>query len=78
MHIRNELIGQAIISGNEDDYNRIQEKESARKQPPTEEQIVLLRQFLREFRIKTPLPHFATVCEMDQWKTKQVKIKMGV
>lgn len=68
---------QSIISGDAFDYMRVQRTEQSRKRKPTEEEIVLLRQYLRDFKIKTIIPSFNTVAEMESWKIKQVKNKFG-
>lgn len=68
---------QSIISGDEFDCMRVQRSEQSRKRKPTEGEIVLLRQYLRDFKIKTTIPSFSTVAEMESWKIKQVKNKFG-
>ena len=67
---------QSIISGNEFDCMRVQRSERSRKRKPTEEEIVSLRQYLRDFKIKTTIPSFSTVAEMDCWKIEQVRNKL--
>lgn len=69
--------GKSIISGNDTDYTLLQEKEQSRKLPPTKNQTKALRQYLKDFQIKAHIPQFNTVAEMEAWKIKQVKAKLG-
>jgi len=75
--ICNNKYGQSIISGDQFDYEQTQDKEQSRKLPPSKDQIKALRRYLKDFQIKVHIPHFNTVAEMETWKIKQVKAKLG-
>ena len=69
--------GQSIISGDDTDYEILQRRENLRKQSPTSDQIKVLKRYLKDFQIKVHIPQFNTVAEMETWKIKQVKTKLG-
>ena len=77
MTFKQNPFGRVIISGDDVERELIQSKIIDRKKKPTDEQLVLLRQYLKDFQIKVHIPEFKTVAEMDRWKIRQVKIKLG-
>ena len=77
MTVKQNAYGQAIISGSDTAHDEVQAKINARKQPPTEDQINGLKRYLRDFKIKVHIPEFTSVSEMDLWKIRQVKSKLG-
>lgn len=70
-------MGQAIISGTESERNIIHIKNTARKNPPTPEDISELRSMMDDFHICVHIPYFKNAAEMDLWRKKQIKIKLG-
>lgn len=70
--------GQSIISGDQFEYEQTQGKEQSCKLPPSKDQIKALKRYLKDFEIKVHIPQFNTIAEMETWKIKQVKIKLGV
>jgi hypothetical protein len=78
MTFKQNTYGQAIIHGDDTDYDLVQSRINARKKPPTEDQIKMTKQFLKAFGIKVhTLPEFNTVAEMELWRKQQVKEKLG-
>ena len=70
--------GQAIISGDDTDFDLVQARINSRKKPPTEDQLKITKQFLKAFGIKIhTLPEFNTVAEMESWRKQQVKDRLG-
>lgn len=66
-------VGCRIVSGEENDALRITNKELARRRRPNKTQIARVKSYLRQFGIKTDVPQFDSVGEMEIWKLAQVK-----
>jgi hypothetical protein len=78
MTYRQNTYGQTIISGDDTDFELVQNKINARKRKPTEDQVQATKRFLKQFKINVHIPEFNTVAEMELWRKEQVKEKFGV
>ncbi len=69
--------GEKITSYDSNKYSNVQSEIKNRKLPPTDEDINELKQLLDDFKIKVHIPEFNTIAEMDLWRKRQIKKKLG-